>query len=129
MFAYGSTRPAEIRRALRLACIFLRQERKALVFVAFFEKFVYTVTTMRIWAKVIIDGRIKKQYVYERAEQVTYSKMFEYLAEICSALDVPTPVLVKAHIFNFAKFNHVKFTASDFVESISFDQLFIENLF
>lgn len=84
---------------------------------------------MRIWAKVITDGRIKKQFVYERAEQVTYSKMFEYMAEICSSLDIPTPVLVKAHIFNFAKFNHVKFTANDFVESVSFDHLFIENLF
>ena len=84
---------------------------------------------MRIWAKVITDGRIKKQFVYERDEQVTYSKMFEYMADICSSLDIPTPVLVKAHIFNFAKFNHVKFTASDFVESIPFDHLFIENLF
>ena len=84
---------------------------------------------MRIWAKVITDGRIKKQFVYELNEQLVYSKMFEYMAEICSALDVPTPVVVKAHIFNFAKFNHVKFVQSDFVESIYFDNLFLENLF
>jgi len=84
---------------------------------------------MKIWAKVMKDGKIKKQFVYERDEQLVYSKMFEYLADICMALDVPTPVIVKAHIFNFAKFNHVKFIASDFVESISFDHLFLENLF
>ena len=84
---------------------------------------------MRIWAKVMIDGKIKKQMVYERDEQLVYSSFFEYLSEICMSLDVPTPVLVKAHVFNFAKFNHVKFTQSDFVEGISFDHLFLENLF
>ena len=84
---------------------------------------------MRIWAKVMIDGKIKKQMVYERDEQLVYSSFFEYLSEICMSLDVPTPVLVKAHVFNFAKFNHVKFTQSDFVEGIYFDHLFLENLF
>lgn len=84
---------------------------------------------MKIWAKVMIDGKIKKQTVYERNEQLVYSKMFEYVSEICTALDVPTPVIVKAHVFNFAKFNHVKFVQSDFVESIHFDNLFLENLF
>lgn len=77
----------------------------------------------------MVDGKIKKQMVYERAEQLVYSNFFEYVSEICMALDVPTPVIVKAHIFNFAKFNHVKFTQNDFVESISFDHLFLENLF
>lgn len=96
--------------------------------VDFFEKSVYN-GTMKIWAKVMVDGKIKKQIVYERAEQLVYSKFFEYVSEICTTLDVPTPVLVKAHIFNFAKFNHVKFVQSDFVESISFDNLFLENLF
>ena len=89
----------------------------------------YNDSAMRIWAKVMTDGKIKKQFVYERAEQLTYSKLFEYVSEICMSLDVPTPVIVKAHVFNFAKFNHVKFTANDFVESIGFDHLFLENLF
>ena len=84
---------------------------------------------MRIWAKVMLEGKIQRQTVYEKAEALTYSKLFDYLSEICNALDVPTPVLVKAHIFNFAKFNHVKFTQSDFLEDIPFDHLFIENLF
>ena len=84
---------------------------------------------MKIWAKVMKDGKIKKQFVYERDEQLVYSKMFEYLADICMALDVPTPVLMKTHIFNYAKFNHVKFTAKDFVEHFAYDQLFLENVF
>ena len=77
----------------------------------------------------MIDGKIKKQMVYERDEQLVYSSFFEYLSEICMSLDVPTPVLVKAHVFNFAKFNHVRFVGRDFVESLGYDHLFLENIF
>ena len=83
---------------------------------------------MRIWAKLITDGHIKKQFVYEKPEKLTYSRFFEYLTEICQTLDVPTPVLTKTHIFNFAKFNHVKFPEKDFVETLGYDQLFLENI-
>lgn len=96
--------------------------------VYFFTRFVYN-TDMRIWAKLITDGKIVKQYVYEKDERVTYSHFFDYLTEICQELDVPTPVLTKTHIFNFAKFNHVKFVTRDFVESLGYDHMFLENLF
>ena len=84
---------------------------------------------MRIWAKLMTDGHIKKQFVYELKEKLTYSHFFDYLTEICLALDIPTPVLTKTHIFNFAKFNHVKFPQRDFVETLGYDYLFLENLF
>ena len=84
---------------------------------------------MKIWAKLMEDGRIKKQIVYEKDGQITYSQFFEYLTEICFQLDIPTPVLTKTHIFNFAKFNHVKFIRRDFVDALGYDCLFLENLF
>ncbi len=84
---------------------------------------------MRIWAKLMEDGHIKKQYVYENSEKLTYSHFFDYLTEICMALDIPTPVLTKTHLFNFAKFNHVKFLPRDFVEHLGYDHLFLENIF
>ena len=83
---------------------------------------------MRIWVKLMTGGKIQKQFVYEKAEQLTYSHFFDYLVEICQEMDIPTPVLTKTHIFNFAKFNHVKFTGKDFVESLGYDQLFLEHL-
>ena len=82
---------------------------------------------MRIWAKLMTDGRIREQFVYERNDKLTYSQFFDYLIDICHELDIPTPVLMKTHIFNFAKFNHVKFTSKDFVESLGYDCLFLEN--
>ncbi len=84
---------------------------------------------MRIWAKLMTDGHIKKEYVYEKAEKLTYSHFFDYLVETCLALDIPTPVLTKTHVFNFAKFNHVKFVGRDFVEPLGYDCLFLENLY
>ena len=83
---------------------------------------------MRIWAKLMTDGRNRKQYVYENREKLTNSHFFDYLTEICHELDIPTPVLTKTHIFNFAKFNHVKFPKRDFVETLGYDYLFLENL-
>ena len=84
---------------------------------------------MRIWAKLMTDGHIRKQYVYEKDEALTYSHFLDYLIDICHELDIPTPVLTKTHIFNFAKFNHVKFLPRDFVETLGYDYLFLENLF
>ncbi len=112
-------------------CFMAREKRKNIVFlcetVYFFLSFVYN-TSMRIWAKLMTDGKIRKQFVYENPETLTYSRFFDYLIDICQALDIPTPVLTKTHIFNFAKFNHVKFVGRDFVESLGYDHLFLENI-
>lgn len=93
----------------------------------FFCRLMYNVT-MKIWAKIIKEHKTIKQYVYEKEERLTYSHFFSYMADICSELDVPTPVLLKAHIMDFAKFRHVKFKAKDFIEITDFDVLWIENI-
>ena len=83
----------------------------------------------RIWAKIIKEGKIVRQFVYENTEEkLTYSHFLNYLFDICRELDCPTPVLLKTHIFNFAKFNHVRFLPRDFVEEVDFDYLLLENL-
>ena len=82
----------------------------------------------RIWAKVLKEEHIIKQTVYESEKKFTYSQFFKYLAEICESLDIPTPVLLKSHVFNYAKFNHVIFRPADFMESISFSKLVLENI-
>ena len=82
----------------------------------------------RIWAKVFVEDHIEKQTVYERTEQFTYALFFNYLAEICDALDIPTPVLLKPHIMNYAKFNSVTFRPADFMEEVPFKKLVLENI-
>lgn len=82
---------------------------------------------IKIWAKVLKQDKIVKQTVFERFEQIDYSEFFTYLTEICEALDIPTPVLIKTHIFNYAKYNFVRFLPADFVETVDFDKLVLEN--
>ena len=84
---------------------------------------------IRIWAKVVKNNKIKKQYVLEKSENMDYSMFFEYLREICENLDIATPVLIKTHLFNYAKYNVVRFSADDVMESIDFDKLVLENIF
>ena len=83
---------------------------------------------VKIWAKVMKNNRIINQTVFEAEGRMDWSRMHEYLTEISCVLDIPTPLVLKTHLFNFAKFNHVKFIKSDFVEKIDFDNLFLENL-
>ena len=83
----------------------------------------------KIWAKVMREGKIVRQYVYENdREKLTWSHFFEYLTDISRETDVPTPVLLKSHIMTFAKFNHVRFYPRDFMEEVDFDYLLLENI-
>lgn len=82
----------------------------------------------RIWAKIVKDGKIENQLTYERDDKFAYAKFFEYLADICEGLDIATPVLLKTHIFNYAKFNTVRFIPRDFAEPVEFDKLILENI-
>jgi len=82
---------------------------------------------VRIWAKVMNKDKIIKQYVFEKEGEIDYSEFFDYLREICENLDIATPVLIKTHLFNYAKYNNVRFKQSDFVETIDFEKLVLEN--
>ena len=82
---------------------------------------------IKIWAKVMKNHKIIKSYVLEKEGSIDYSMFFDYLREICENLDIPTPVLIKTHLFNYAKYNNVRFSNSDFVESVPFDRLILEN--
>ncbi|MDE6504698.1 MAG: hypothetical protein K2L42_02375 [Clostridia bacterium] len=82
----------------------------------------------KIWAKVIVGEKIINQLTYEREDTFTYSQFFNYVADICEGLDIPTPIILKTHIFNYAKFRTVKFLPRDFAESPEFDKLIIDNI-
>lgn len=59
-------------------------------------------------------------------DKIDWSLFYDYISELSHKLDSPTPIIIKSHIFNFAKFNFVKFTKSDFVESLDYDELVVE---
>lgn len=82
----------------------------------------------KIWAKVMEGDHIAKQTVYESDNVFTYSQFFVYLTDICDALDVPTPILLKPHLFQYAKFRRITFRPADFMEDTPFDKLVLENI-
>lgn len=82
---------------------------------------------IRIWAKVMKDNRIERQCVYTRDENMDYSLFYDYVKDICTTLDIPTPVIIKTHLFNYAKYNTLKFIPDDFLEAVPFDKLVLEN--
>lgn len=82
---------------------------------------------IKLWGKLYKDHKIVKQVTLNtRAEKMDYSLFYDYVSEISHALDAPTPIVLKTHIFNFAKFNFTKFVKSDYVEQITFDNFVVE---
>ncbi len=83
---------------------------------------------IKIWARIEHRHKIVKQITYENDGSLKWSDFFGCLADICDLLDIATPVLLKTHIFNYAKFNRVTFLPRDFMESVDFDKLILENI-
>ncbi|MBR7135702.1 MAG: hypothetical protein IKD14_01085 [Clostridia bacterium] len=82
---------------------------------------------IKLWAKTYKNHRIVKQTTFiVRDSKLDYSQFFDYVAQMCHELDSPTPIIIKDNIFNFAKFNFVKFVAGDFIETVDYDYLMIE---
>ncbi|MGN1235044.1 MAG: hypothetical protein ACI4U2_03590 [Christensenellaceae bacterium] len=82
----------------------------------------------QIWAKAVKDGKIIRQFVYQSEKKYVHHEFFAYAADICYELDSPTPVVLKTHVLNFAKFNFVKFTKKDFIDEPDYDSLVLERL-
>ena len=82
----------------------------------------------RIWAKVVKGEKIIKQITYEREGKFAYSDFLKYVSDVCEELDIATPIVLKTHIFNYAKFRTVKFLPRDFTEKPDFDKLIVDNI-
>ena len=82
---------------------------------------------LKIWAKTLSDDKITRDLMFKRFEKFDIEKFSDCLMEICYELDIPTPVVLTSHTTNFAQFNIVRFKANDFVESVDFEVLVLEN--
>ena len=80
---------------------------------------------MKIWAKILKEEKIKKSVVIDTAlfDVQDFSK---YVAEICEKLDLSCPIVLNYHVRHFNNLGLVSFKPNDFIESVDFDQLFLE---
>lgn len=83
---------------------------------------------VKLWARTVKENKTVKKLDFIKDEDMEWADFYDYVREICHQLDLPTPVILKTHLFNFAKFNYVRFLASDFIETVDFDFLMVENV-
>ena len=81
---------------------------------------------IRLWAKTTKGQKLTKSFIYESIDNFNKETFYLHIQELCHRMDIPTPVILSFHIENFINFNNCVFTNRDFVESISFDKLIIE---
>ena len=81
---------------------------------------------VKIWGKLLCDNRIVKDKTIVVDEKST--SFFDMLKELCTALGIPTPVLLDKHVYDFNLFNLCTFKPDDFVEGVLFDRFELSHL-
>ena len=81
-----------------------------------------------VYAKLIKNHKTVKSYTYKNVREYQSEDFYEHLTEICRQLDIPTPIVIKFHRESYDNFNSVKFSKDDFVDAVSFDCLYLENV-
>ncbi len=82
---------------------------------------------MRIWAKIVDDTKIIKSCEIT-VINYDFHIFEEYVREIAEKLDIPTPVVLDKHIIDFTVYKNTRFFTDDFVESVNFEKLVLENI-
>ncbi|MCL2599049.1 MAG: hypothetical protein FWD76_03965 [Firmicutes bacterium] len=82
---------------------------------------------VRIWAKTIQEEKITRSEIIEIDDNYHSGKFGGFVMTVCDRLDIPTPLVIYSHKFNFTNFNIARFRAEDFVETVDFDMLVLEN--
>lgn len=79
---------------------------------------------IKIWGKVISNEKIvKSKTVSVDTENTTF---FDMLSNLCHLLNIPTPVLLDKHAYDFNVFGICTFKQDDFIEEIAFDKFSLE---
>lgn len=81
---------------------------------------------VKIFAKTIVNNRVKKTYKYINEEDFEIDHFYDYVREICEHFDSPTPIVMAKHIKDYILFNNTQFLPEDFVERVFFDKLILE---
>jgi len=78
---------------------------------------------IKIWGKVLSNDKIiKSKTIKVDTENTTF---FDMLANLSHSLNIPTPVLLDKHVYDFNVFNTCFFNKDDFIEDVVFDRFVI----
>lgn len=79
---------------------------------------------IKVWGKVYSNERLSKSKTIKVDTKNT--TFFDMLASLCQALNIPTPVLLDKHVYDFNLFNHCTFKPDDFIEDVVFDSFVVQ---
>ncbi|HWR18913.1 MAG TPA: hypothetical protein VN608_04770 [Clostridia bacterium] len=86
---------------------------------------------MKYWGILRTDGRIVKDVLlesnYQKKDEI--ENYTDLISELCRALDLSRPVLLKKHLNDLDRFSRVVFKGEDFMESVDFDRFEVELFF
>ena len=92
-----------------------------LIFLFIYNKIKYMI---KIWGKVYSKERlIKSKTIKVDTQKTTF---FDMLASLCQTLNIPTPVLLDKHVYDFNLFNHCTFKPDDFIEDVVFESFIVQ---
>lgn len=79
---------------------------------------------IKIWGKIVSNEKIiKSKTIKVDTENTTF---FDMLATLSHALNIPTPVLLDKHVYDFNVFQICTFKPDDFIEEVAFDRFSLE---
>lgn len=79
---------------------------------------------IKIWGKVVTNEKIVKNKVVK--VDTSNTTFFDMLANLSHQLNIPTPVLLDKHVYDFNVFGICTFKQDDYIEEISFDKFVVE---
>ncbi|MDR3293635.1 MAG: hypothetical protein LBT20_05985 [Clostridiales bacterium] len=80
---------------------------------------------MRLWIKIIKGERVAHGIV--REVRGDYDGLTADMRTVCEELDIPTPMILRSRFKQLEEFNILKLMPNDFIESVNFDWLCLEN--
>ncbi len=83
---------------------------------------------MKIWAATRDENKILSETVMEfpNAHPRTLEEWSMIVGELCRALDLARPVLLKKHTNDLNSFRRTSFSTEDFMEAVSFHKFTVE---
>lgn len=78
----------------------------------------------RLWVKLMKHHKMAVNETIECA----WGDQQQALVDLCREMDVPAPMWLSKHEFEFEQFRHTAFTKDHFIEEVSFDKMEIEFL-
>ncbi len=78
----------------------------------------------RLWGKLFQENHMIKDTVIEDNSLDTRThKIFRAIDEICIKFDVSHPIWLDSNITDFKRFNKVRFTTDNFIDTFPYDYL------